>query len=60
MGEGQMLGIVCTNSETAFSLETCDENGEVDLRNAVYRRAAQLCKSIGGEFCVICLEEIWY
>ncbi|KAK3419543.1 hypothetical protein EUGRSUZ_G00110 [Eucalyptus grandis] len=58
LGEDQMLGIVCTNSETAFSLETYDKNGEVDLQNAVYAKAAELGKSIRGEFRVICLEEI--
>ncbi|KAL3729260.1 hypothetical protein ACJRO7_026371 [Eucalyptus globulus] len=58
LGEDQMLGIVCTNSETAFSLETYDKNGEVDLQNAVYAKAAELGKSISGEFRVICLEEI--
>ncbi|XP_039172885.1 structural maintenance of chromosomes flexible hinge domain-containing protein GMI1-like [Eucalyptus grandis] len=58
LGEDQMLGIVCTNSEMAFSLETYDKNGEVDLQNAVYAKAAELGKSISGEFRVICLEEI--
>ncbi|KAF8008424.1 hypothetical protein BT93_K2181 [Corymbia citriodora subsp. variegata] len=58
LGEDQMLGIVCTNSEAAFSLEMYDKNGEVDLQNAVYAKAAELGKSISGEFCVICLEEI--
>ncbi|XP_039172799.1 structural maintenance of chromosomes flexible hinge domain-containing protein GMI1-like isoform X1 [Eucalyptus grandis] len=58
LGEDQMLGIVCTNSETAFSLETYDKNGEVDIQNAARAKAAELGKSISGEFRVICLEEI--
>lgn len=60
LGEDQMLGIVCTNFETAFSLEKYDENGKVDLQNAVYAKAAELGKSISREFRVICLEEIRY
>ncbi|XP_048139026.1 structural maintenance of chromosomes flexible hinge domain-containing protein GMI1 isoform X2 [Rhodamnia argentea] len=58
LGVDKMLGIVCANSETAFSLEAYDQNGEVDLQNAVYAKAAELGKFISGEFRVICLEEI--
>lgn len=58
LGEDKMLGIVCADSKTAYGLETYDQNGEVDLQNAVYAKAAELGKSIRGEFRVICLEEI--
>jgi hypothetical protein len=58
LGEDKMLAVICRSFDTARSLESYKESGEIDYESALHAKAAALGKAIRKRFLIICFKDI--